>query len=163
THLALAVLVRALAITDRPAEAGERQPGSGDHTAVGVVAALGPRDRVLEADRGRVDGRRRELLVVVAGHVHQRLVRPADQVLEVVEGQVAAGDDQVGPKLCEQVAVEGLLDLVRDGQDAGQKAPTSSGCAFSYPLSGEAARMSRPQPCYRVRESHNAPASAIRA
>ena len=55
---------------------------------------------------------------MVAGHVQQRDVDPADQVLEVVERQVAAAEDQVGTKARQPVAVEPLIDLVRDGEDA---------------------------------------------
>jgi hypothetical protein len=55
---------------------------------------------------------------VVARHVEQRDVEAADQVLEIVEGQVAAAQDQVGPDLRQALAVETFIDLVGDGEDA---------------------------------------------
>lgn len=61
---------------------------------------------------------------MVAGHVQQRDVDPADQVLEVIERQVAAAKDQVGTKARQPVAVEPLIDLVRDGEDAQLVAQT---------------------------------------
>jgi hypothetical protein len=55
---------------------------------------------------------------VIAGHVEKRNVEPADQVLEIVEGQVAAAQDQVGPDLRQAIAIEAFIDLVGDGEDA---------------------------------------------
>lgn len=55
---------------------------------------------------------------MVARHVEKGNVQPADEVLEVVERQVAAAQDQVRPDRRELVAVESLLDLVGDGEDA---------------------------------------------
>jgi hypothetical protein len=55
---------------------------------------------------------------VVARHVEQGDVEPGDEVLEVVEGQVAAAEDQVGTQSVEPVAVERLVDLVGDREDA---------------------------------------------
>src|SRR4029077_7131973 len=45
-------------------------------------------------------------------------IQPAHDVLEIVEGKVAGGDDEVGPEALELVAVESFLDLVGDRQDA---------------------------------------------
>src|SRR5205085_12094742 len=58
--------------------------------------------------------------VVVAGHINERLVGAGDQVLEVVEGQVAAGQDEVGSKLVQRPTVERFFDLVRHGENARQ-------------------------------------------
>lgn len=55
---------------------------------------------------------------MIAGHVEKRNVEPADQVLEIVEGQVAAAQDQVGPDLRQAIAIEAFIDLVGDGEDA---------------------------------------------
>jgi hypothetical protein len=55
---------------------------------------------------------------VVARDVEQRDVEPADEILQIVEGQVAAAEDQVGPDLRQAVAVETLIDLVGNGEDA---------------------------------------------
>jgi hypothetical protein len=55
---------------------------------------------------------------VVAGNVEHRHVEPADQVLEVVEGEVAAPQDELRPQGRQPVAVQRLVDLVGDGQDA---------------------------------------------
>jgi len=55
---------------------------------------------------------------VVAGYVQKGDVETADQVLEIVEGQVAAGKDDVGPDRREPVAVERLVDLIADREDA---------------------------------------------
>ena len=55
---------------------------------------------------------------MVAGHIQQWDVKPADQVLEVIERQVAAAQDQVGPDAGQAVTVETLIDLVGDREDA---------------------------------------------
>jgi hypothetical protein len=55
---------------------------------------------------------------VVARDVQQGDVEPADQVLEVVERQVAAADDEVGLDAGQAIAVETLIDLVGDREDA---------------------------------------------
>jgi hypothetical protein len=55
---------------------------------------------------------------VVAGHVEQRDVEAADEIFEVVEGQVAAAEHHVRPDLGQLVRVKAFLDLVRDGEDA---------------------------------------------
>jgi hypothetical protein len=55
---------------------------------------------------------------VVSGHVQDRNVEAADQVLEVVEGQVATRQDDVGPIGAEPISIKGLVDLVGDREDA---------------------------------------------
>jgi hypothetical protein len=55
---------------------------------------------------------------MVAGDVQQRLVGPADQVLEVLEGQVATGDDEVWVELSKGVTPERLRYFVSNGEDA---------------------------------------------
>jgi hypothetical protein len=55
---------------------------------------------------------------VISGHVEKRNVQPADEILQVVEGEVAAADDDVRPDRREPVPVEAVFDLVADGEDA---------------------------------------------
>ena len=55
---------------------------------------------------------------MVAGHVQQGDVEPADQVLEVVERQVAAAQDEVGPDAGQAIAVQTVIDLVGNREDA---------------------------------------------
>ena len=57
---------------------------------------------------------------MVARHVQQRHVEAADDVLEVVPGQVPAREDDVSLEIQELVPVQALVDLVRDGENAGQ-------------------------------------------
>jgi hypothetical protein len=63
---------------------------------------------------------------VVARHVEHGNVEPAHQVLEVVEGQVAAADDDIGTDLGEPIAIERLVDLVGDGEDSRGQWPARS-------------------------------------
>jgi hypothetical protein len=55
---------------------------------------------------------------VIAGDVKQRDVKAAHQVLEVVERQIATRDDEVRTYRGQPLAVQGLVDLVSDGEDA---------------------------------------------
>ena len=55
---------------------------------------------------------------MVPGYVEQGHVEPAEQVFEVVEGEVTAAEDQVGVEVSQPVAVQRLFDLVGDGEDA---------------------------------------------
>jgi hypothetical protein len=61
---------------------------------------------------------------VVPGHVQNRNVEAADQVLEVIEGKVATREDDVGPIGAEPISVKGLVDLVGDREDAQGLAAT---------------------------------------
>jgi hypothetical protein len=54
---------------------------------------------------------------MVARDIQQGHVEPADQVLEVVEREVTAAEDEVGLEVPKPVAVQRLLDLVGDGED----------------------------------------------
>ncbi|HEY1455869.1 MAG TPA: hypothetical protein VGG31_05190 [Candidatus Dormibacteraeota bacterium] len=57
---------------------------------------------------------------MVSGYIEEGHVKPADEVLEIVERQVAAGDREVGPQRGEPICVQRLVDLVRDREDASQ-------------------------------------------
>jgi hypothetical protein len=57
---------------------------------------------------------------VVARYVQQRHVETADDVLEVVPGQVSARQDDVRLEIQELVSVQALVNLVRDGENARQ-------------------------------------------
>lgn len=104
-HLCLGVLVRARLVTKAPAQPGYAQPLHLDDATVNVVATLRSGDRSLRLQRQPGQVRRNEALIVISGHVQKRHVGAADQVLEIVERQVAARDDEVGPELAD------LLDI----------------------------------------------------
>jgi len=55
---------------------------------------------------------------VVAGNIEERHVEPADDVLEVVEGKIAAAQDEVRFDRGQAIAIQRLVDLVGDGEDA---------------------------------------------
>jgi hypothetical protein len=54
---------------------------------------------------------------VVARYVDERNIEAADDVLQVVERQVATGNHQVGAKAGKLVGVKRLIDLVRNRED----------------------------------------------
>ena len=54
---------------------------------------------------------------MVAGHEDQRHVERVHQVAQVLEGQVAAGQDEVGAAHRAQIGVQPLVHLVGDGED----------------------------------------------
>src|SRR5260370_1364931 len=98
--------------------AGDAKPGRLDEAAVDVDATVrssrrrvGPQRRPLLIDRAQVG-------IVVARHVQQGHVEAADDVLEIVGGQVPAAEDDIGCEPDELVAVQALVDLVRDREDA---------------------------------------------
>jgi hypothetical protein len=78
---------------------------------------------------------------VIAGHVEHRNVEAADQVLEVVERQVSASEDDVRPDRIQLVAVEALVDLVGDREDTrglhALEAERGLGVARAGPQLGE--------------------------
>src|SRR5690242_19521654 len=98
THLALAVLVRPFLVAQASSEPGHAGAWGSDHATVDVDAPLRPRARKLRAQRHPGHVRRLEAWVVVAGYVQQRNVEAADEILEVVEGQVPAAEDHVRPE-----------------------------------------------------------------
>jgi len=55
---------------------------------------------------------------VVAGDVEDRNVEAADEVLEIIERQVAATKNELRPDRIELVAVKALVDLVGNREDA---------------------------------------------
>ncbi len=55
---------------------------------------------------------------MIAGDVEERHIHAAHEVFEVVERQVTTGQDQVWLEGREPVAVQRLIDLVGDGEDA---------------------------------------------
>src|SRR5438045_2670308 len=73
------------------------QPGRLDDLPVEVDAAGRAGAARLEGEGHPVGSGRAKLWIVVAGNEEQRHVQPADEVLQVVEGQVPAAQDQVGP------------------------------------------------------------------
>jgi hypothetical protein len=76
-----------------------------DYTTVHVVATLRSGDGSLRLQRQPGHVRRNEALIVISGHVQKGHVGAADQVLEIVEGQVAARDDEVGPELADLLGI----------------------------------------------------------
>jgi hypothetical protein len=119
-HLRLGVLVGTGSVADRTAEPRDAKPGRFLEPTVNVDAALRPprwsfdsqgRKRIVESRRDRV---------VVARYVQQRHVETADDVLEVVPGQVSARQDDVRLEIQELVSVQALVNLVRDGENARQ-------------------------------------------
>jgi hypothetical protein len=120
-HLALRVLVGTLLVPDAAAEAGDAEAGRVDDPAVDVVAAARTRDRRLDDNRPIRVGPVAEVGVVVAGHVEQWDAGARHEILEVVERQVAAAEDQVRPQVLQRVAVKGLALLVGDDKDPRQR------------------------------------------
>jgi hypothetical protein len=55
---------------------------------------------------------------VVARHVQQGHAGAGNQVLQVVERQVARGEDEVRVQLLERILVQRVIDLIGDRQDA---------------------------------------------
>ena len=55
---------------------------------------------------------------MVAWDVEERHVEPADQIFEVVEGQVAAAHNEVRLDGAQPVAIETFVDFVGDGEYA---------------------------------------------
>jgi hypothetical protein len=55
--------------------------------------------------------------IVVPGHVQEGNVEAGDQVLEVVEWKVAAGDYEVWPERLKLVPVQKVVYFVRDRKD----------------------------------------------
>ena len=117
-HLALRVLVRARPVADRPTETGDDKAGRLHHSPVEILAAGRPDDRPVRDERAPQRVGPAQVGVMVAGDVQQRLVGPADQVLEVLEGQVATGDDEVWVELSKGVTPERLRYFVSNGEDA---------------------------------------------
>jgi hypothetical protein len=61
---------------------------------------------------------------MVPRHVQQRHIEAADQVLEVIEREVAARENDVRPIRAKPVSVKSLVDLVGDREDAQWLAAT---------------------------------------
>ena len=119
--LARRVLVGAIAVAAGAAEPGDAKIGHVHHRPVGVDRAGGPgrpgRQPGLERQpraRGAVAG---HVGIVVAGHEHERYVERVHQVAQVVEGKVAAGDDQPGLAHRPHVGVQGVVHLIGHGED----------------------------------------------
>jgi hypothetical protein len=86
-------------------------------TTVDVVATLwsGNLDAVVEGHKRRI--KRPHVGIVVSRHVQQRHIESRDEVLEVVEWQVAARDDEVRPERLKLVPEKKLVDFVRDREN----------------------------------------------
>jgi hypothetical protein len=97
---------------------GDAKPCNLDQAAVDVGASLRPWHRKLSSQGHPRRVWWLEAGVVVAGYVKQRDVEAADQVFEVVEWKIPAAEHDVRPDWRQLIAVEALLDLVRDGEDA---------------------------------------------
>ena len=68
---------------------------------------------------------------MVAGYEHQRHVEHVHQAAQVLEGQVAAGDDQLGRPHRVRVRQQGIVDLIGDGEDKNHIAIVC--CGRSWP------------------------------
>jgi hypothetical protein len=124
--LPLGVLVGAFAVAAAAAQPGQAQPGRVHDALLGADGALRPRRRGRQpgpqrqpGPRGGVSG---DIGVVVAGYEHQRHVEHVHQAAQVLEGQVAAGDDQLGRPHRVRIRQQGVVDLIGDGQDKNHSA-----------------------------------------
>jgi hypothetical protein len=57
---------------------------------------------------------------MVSWHVEKRHIGAADDVLEIVEWQVATRNDEIRPELIELVAVKRVVDFVGDRENSRQ-------------------------------------------
>src|SRR5215470_7565674 len=119
--LPLGVLVRAFAVAAAAAEPAEAQPGHVNHPPLRADRALGPRwpgrQPGPQRQAGPGDAVAGDVGVVVAGHEHQRYVERVHQVTQVVEGKVAAGDDEPCLAHGPDVRAERVVDLVGYGEN----------------------------------------------
>src|SRR5439155_25646768 len=128
-HLGLRVLVGTLPVADGPAQARHPEAGRLHHPAVHVDASGHPRRigvGVAEPQRhgpgeGGAARPRGALWIVVPRHVQQRHGGQGQQVLQVFEGEVATGGQQVGPELAQGLRAERRIDLIGDHQDANRR------------------------------------------
>jgi hypothetical protein len=114
----LCVLIGPLAIADRSAQPGDPKPGGILDPAIDADAALGAHSGAGGREPQPHVVRRPQRGVMVAGDIEKGDVRAGDQILEVVEWQVTARDDEVRLQLLEGVALESLGDLIRDCEHA---------------------------------------------
>src|SRR5215472_6245568 len=119
--LPLGVLVGAFAVAAGAAEPADAQPGHVDHPALRADRALGPRwpgrQPGPQRQAGPGDAVAGDVGVVVARHEHQRHVERVHQVTQVVEGEVAAGDDEPCLAHGPDIRAERVVDLVGYGED----------------------------------------------
>jgi hypothetical protein len=76
-----------------------------DDATIDVVATLRSGDGHLRPQRRPCHVRGPDARIVISRYVEERHVGAADQVLEIVERQVAARDDQVRPELAELLCI----------------------------------------------------------
>jgi len=123
-HLSLSVLIRSLSVTDRTAEPGYSKTPGVDHPTVDVHASERPGP--LPAERADQEGPAEvlcaqglgfgpEIGVVIPGNEQQRHVEHGHEILEIVEGQVAAGNDQIGLEPPYPLEIERFVHFVGDG------------------------------------------------
>lgn len=120
-HLRLGVLVGSIPVAQAAAQSGDTEAELIRNMSVDVDAALGTEYRRLAAVGHPGQVNRLKACVVVARDIQERNVQLADQVLEVVERQVAAGEYQVGLDRRQPVAVQAFVDFVGDGEDARRR------------------------------------------
>src|SRR2546430_17577145 len=107
------MLVGPFLVANAPAEARDAQTANLDQPSVDVGASLRARQgRQLGPQRHPCHVGRRQARVVVPQDVQDRNVATADEVLEVVERQVAAREDLAALQRWAPFAVSGLLHLV---------------------------------------------------
>ena len=153
-HLALRVLIWSLTVADRAAEPGNSKAPGVDDSAVDVHAPErpGPLPSKGAEEEGsgevlRAQGRRlgSEVRIVITGDEQQGNVEHRHEILEIVEGQIAAGHYEIGMESPDPLVVESLVDLIGDGQDPHQKALTVLfGALTGKPMMGFGALTGKP-------------------
>ena len=124
-HLPLRVLVGSVLVAQAAAEAGDTEAELIRDMSVDVDAALRTAYRRLPTVGGPCQVDRLKACVVVARDIEERNVEPADQVLEVIERQVATTEYEVGLDGRQPIAIQAIVDFVRDGEDARRRARPS--------------------------------------
>lgn len=76
---------------------------------------------------------------MIARHIKQRHIEPADEILQIIERQITARNDQVRTYLRQTLTVKGFVDFVRDREYA-QYAHTLVGREDPYVLISRAVR-----------------------
>ena len=119
--LAVGVLVGPAVVGAAATKAGHPQAGHVGDAAVGAHRPVGPRCPHREPGPQREPGPGNavtgQVRVMVSGHEHERHVQRVHQVLEVVEGQVPAGENQFGPARQAHVGAQSFVGLIGYGED----------------------------------------------
>ncbi len=145
--LALAVLVRPVAVTRAAAQSGDAQPGDVDHPAVGIDGARRPGRRLRQAGSQDQPASERAVAVhvgvVVARDEHQRAVEDVHQRAQVVERQVAAGQDEIDVARTSGVGVKRLVDLVGDCEHPDHPSSVTREVGHRHPRGADRPRRGR--------------------